>query len=167
MVKRKNKKSHLFFIKSFLAFCLLSMLLMAPCTAQESNNSLKEDEKENSNALKIKPEENIKVNKEFDEDGNLIRYDSIYTSYYSNIKGNPKMRDSIFQNFRKHLKEKKMIGNSMFEDFFFKDSLLNFDFYKDDFFEKRFHMNFNGMESMFKRMDSVKNHFFNGQFQSI
>ncbi|MCB4234259.1 hypothetical protein LDL59_01710 [Kaistella anthropi] len=50
------------------------------------------------------PIEDIKVNKEYDENGNLIRYDSTYTYYYSNIEGDEIAADSIFNNFRICLK---------------------------------------------------------------
>ncbi len=47
------------------------------------------------------PKEDIKVNKEYDENGYLIRYDSTYTYYYSNIEGDEIVADSIwfFVNF--------------------------------------------------------------------
>ena len=49
------------------------------------------------------PKENIRVNKEFDKNGNVIKYDSAYSYYYSNIKNNPVVADSIFNKFRNHL----------------------------------------------------------------
>lgn len=48
---------------------------------------------------KAEPETNIEVNKEFDENGNLIRYDSTYTSYYSSSNISPEMADSIMKQF--------------------------------------------------------------------
>ncbi len=62
------------------------------------------NDKTGSNKLdtinKIEPKTNIKVNKEYDENGNLIRYDSTYSYYYSNIEGDSLLRDSVFNKFR-------------------------------------------------------------------
>jgi hypothetical protein len=43
----------------------------------------------------IKPKVAIKVNRRFDEKGNLIGFDSTYTSYYSNISGDTAQMDSL------------------------------------------------------------------------
>lgn len=45
------------------------------------------------------PEEKIEVNKEFDEHGNLIRYDSIYSYSSSNFNMDAKAMDSIMKHF--------------------------------------------------------------------
>lgn len=44
---------------------------------------------------------------------------------------------------------------------FFVDSLSGYDFYKDDFFSKRFELNKDYFIQMFNEMDSIKNAFFN------
>jgi len=45
------------------------------------------------------PEEKIEVNKEFDERGNLIRYDSIYSYSSSNSNMDAKAMDSVMKHF--------------------------------------------------------------------
>ena len=42
------------------------------------------------------PQTSIKVDKKYDSKGNLIKYDSTYSYYYSNIKDNKNLEDSIF-----------------------------------------------------------------------
>ncbi len=112
----------------------------------------------------ILPEENIKVNKEFDKDGNLVRYDSTYTSFYSNIKNDTIKTDSIFNNFRSFFNHAYPFSNQFFfNDLFFQDSLLHYDFYKKDFFSKRFEKNMSKMNKLFHDMDSLKNDYYNKQ----
>ena len=62
---------------------LLLMFIIIGCNSQEK------DKKQTENNLKedsiVKPEEKWDVHKEYDEFGNLIKYDSIYSWSYSNI----------------------------------------------------------------------------------
>jgi hypothetical protein len=113
----------------------------------------------------IQPKEDIIVNKEYDKNGNLIRYDSTYTYYYSNIDGNKAEADSIFYKFRKMFDNLYPFSkNSYFDDLFFEDSLLRYDFYKKDFFRERFRQNWQRMDRLFWEMDSIRNKFFMEQF---
>jgi hypothetical protein len=112
------------------------------------------------------PQTNIKVDKEYDKDGNLIKYDSTYSYYYSNIKSDADMMDSILNNFKTHFNQRYFFSKDpFFNNFFFQDSLLIYDFYKKDFFVNRFRNNMMRMDSLFWGMDSVKNSFFNKQYQ--
>jgi hypothetical protein len=111
------------------------------------------------------PKENIIVNKEYDKNGNLIRYDSTYSYYYSNIDGNKVAGDSIFNNFRKMFDTQYPFSKKpYFNNLFFEDSLLHYDFYKKDFFHNRFMQNMKQMDRMFWEMDSIKNKYFMEQF---
>ena len=69
------------------------MLCFSSCNGQ-SGKEKKETADKNA------PKTDIKVNKEYDKDGNLIRYDSTYSSYYSNILNDTILGDSIFNNFK-------------------------------------------------------------------
>jgi hypothetical protein len=112
-----------------------------------------------------KPQTNIKVDKQYDSNGNLIKYDSSYSYYYSNIKDDKNVRDSIFSNFKNQFNQKFFFSTDpYFNDFFFQDSLLKYDFYKKDFFLNRFRNNIKMMDSLFWGMDSLKNSFFGKQF---
>jgi len=115
----------------------------------------------------ITPKTNIIVNKEYDDKGNLIRYDSTYSSYYSNIETNKHLGDSVFNNFKNYFNQSYVFSNQpYFNNFFFEDSLLKYDFYKRDFFSDRFQNNMDHMDKLFMEMDSLKNSFFYQQFQN-
>lgn len=112
------------------------------------------------------PQTNIKVDKKYDEDGNLVKYDSTYTYYYSNIEKDSTLTDSIFNNFKNIFNQHYFFStNPFFNDLFFQDSLLKYDFYTEDFFRNRFRNNMLRMDSLFWGMDSLKNKFFNQQFK--
>lgn len=130
------------------------------CNAQD-----KIGKNEKMNAVKNIPKEDIKVNKEYDDEGNLIKYDSTYTYYFSNTDKNQSLRDSIFEAFiNKFHRQYPFSDKTLFNDFFFQDSLLKYDFYKNDFFTERFRRNMEQSEKIFMEMDSIKNKFFIEQF---
>jgi hypothetical protein len=107
------------------------------------------------------------VNKEYDKNGNLIRYDSTYSAYYSNILNDSVRGDSIFKNFKSQFNQKYLFSQKpYFNDFFFQDSLLKYDFYKNAFFSNRFKNNMQQMDKLFLEMDSMKNYFFENQLQN-
>ncbi len=131
-------------------------------TIQSCNGQKKEPDTNSKNL----PQTNIKVNKEFDKNGNIVKYDSTYSSYYSNIKGDTVLRDSIFGNFKTHFNQKYFFSTQpYFNDFFFEDTLLGYDFYKKDFFYNRFRNNTRYMNNLFHEMDSIKNSYYNKQFK--
>ena len=77
-----------------------------------------------------------KVNKEFDENGNLIRYDSIY-SWSSNSKFDNLSitKDSLRKSFRsKFFKNFSEFENKGFQNMFSQDSLFSNHFFNDSFF---------------------------------
>lgn len=144
--------------KWIFMFIVIS-LIFAGCNEQNDTNET------NSVSSKNEPKENIKVNKEYDQNGNLIRYDSTYSYFYSNIEGDKIAEDSIYQNFRKMFKNTYPFSQKhYFDNMFFQDSLMKYDFYKDDFFANRFKQNMQHMDRLFWEMDSLKNHFFMEQF---
>jgi hypothetical protein len=82
------------------------------------------------------------------------------------IKGDTLLGDSIFNRFRNHFNQSYFFSEDpFFSDFFFEDSLLLYDFYKDDFFSNRFRRDMERMDSIFRGMDSIKNQFFEQQFK--
>lgn len=136
-------------------------LILSSCNGQK-----KQVENNNLSDAKKAPTEDIIVNKEFDEDGNLIKYDSTYTYFYSNIENDTIAEDSIFTDFKNMFNIRYPFSyKPYFHDFFFQDSLMKYDFYKKDFFTKRHRQNMEQTEKIFQEMDSIKNQFFNKQFQ--
>lgn len=68
------------------------------------------------------PKEDIKVNKEYDEQGNLIRFDSIYTYNWSSDTTlinslNPKDFNQFFGDHFSFFNDSSFIGKSFLEDF--------------------------------------------------
>ena len=149
-------------MKQIIFSLFLSLVVvLSSCKGQDNDKK--------TNSLETgKPKTDIKVNKEYDENGNLITYDSTYSYYYSNIENDSILRDSIFNNFRNHFnKTYKFSDEPFFNNFFFNDSLIMYDFYKNDFFEKRFRNNRDHINRLFYEMDSIKNLFFEKQFKEF
>jgi hypothetical protein len=108
-----------------------------------------------------KPKIDIKVNKRYDEKGNLIGFDSTYSSYYSNISGDTAQMDSLMGSFDRYFRrEHSTFFGRQFDPLFFNDSTRYPDFFHDDFFMKRYELNDLYMRDMMHRMDSIKNNFY-------
>jgi hypothetical protein len=143
--------------------------LFSSCNGQNQKN--KKDEKITSSIHQDepgKPKADIKVNKYYDKNGNLVAFDSTYTSYYSSRKGDKKLVDSLFKEFKPAFNEQfSFMNDPHFKSLFYNDSLLYNDFFHDNFFEKRFELNKNYMSDMMHQMDSVKNEFFKMQGKAM
>ena len=137
-------------LKLMPLFCLLFF----NCSGQD---------KQKTETNTIKPDENITVNKEYDEHGNLTRYDSIYSYSYSS--GN-KLNDSIKMQFQRHFNNHSFFNDSFFDDFFKRDSTTGL-FNHDNFFFDGFMNQDDEIKSMMKRMDSIQQLFFNQNQRSI
>jgi len=120
---------------------------------------------QNDTINKSKTKENylktdINVKKEYDEHGNLIRYDSSYSYYSSTINNDTILNDSILNEFKNHFNKRHLFfENQFFKDYLFQDSLFDSnpqmkDFIKE-FRNKRYQMN-----DFFREMDSIKIIFF-------
>ena len=145
-------------MKQIIFLLIIFSSLLTNCKGQ-NNKSVEE----NSNTHK--PKTNIIVNKEYDEDGNLIKYDSTYSYYYSNIENDTILRDSIFNQFKSQFDEKYIFSNDpFFNNFFYEDSTFYNEFFTEDFFSHRFRDNIEQMNKLFLEMDSLKNHYFLKQF---
>jgi len=145
----------------------IGIVALAISIILNSCNGQKKTEKTELLNDTITPKTNIIVNKEYDDKGNLLRYDSTYSSYYSNIVNDTLLGDSVFNNFKNYFNQSYGFSNQpYFNNFFFEDSLLKYDFYKRDFFSNRFENNMEQMDKLFMEMDSLKNSFFYQQFQN-
>lgn len=132
------------------------VLVLSGCNGQEKT---KVEEKKDEG---IEPKETSKVHKEYDEFGNLIRYDSIYSWSYSNIKGDSiKVNlDSIMNSFRNYFEESSPFEwNQDFSYFPKNDSLFMKDFFKEDYFFDHWKRQPLDFDEFLKRMDSTRNDF--------
>jgi hypothetical protein len=108
-----------------------------------------------------KPDVKIQVNRKYDEKGNLIGFDSTYSSFYSNVKGDTLQMDSLMSSFDAYFdRQHSRLFDQQFNKLFFNDSLAYPDFFRDDFFMKRYELNDRYLRRMMHRMDSIKNRFY-------
>lgn len=119
-------------------------------------NALAQDKQDKTTTDQVIPDENITVNKEYDEYGNLIKYDSIYSYSYSS---NGKLNDSLQKQLEQHFKQHSIFSDSFFNDFFNGTDFQSFN--SDDFFYQGFINQDERIKNMMKQMDSIHQLFFN------
>ncbi len=158
-------------MKRITLFLLIPFLLTG-CEAQTGEKAKKENPVISENLIpqNVKPKVDIKVNKKYDEEGNLIGYDSTYTWSYSTIHGDSTFvnADSVYSEFSP-LFNRQFPGfdNSFKNGFFDMDSLFYNDFLSPDYFYKRWHKELIEQENEFRRMDSLKNEFFKNRYPGL
>ena len=124
---------------------VLSALLTMSCSSQENKTEDNAQMKGNEEQLTETPKGSWKINKEFDEDGNLIRYDSIY-SWSSNTDLDDLAtldKDSVLQSMQSRFyRSFSDFNREGYPAFFSEDSLFTKQFFTDDFFESEFGQDF-------------------------
>ncbi|OFY87416.1 MAG: hypothetical protein A3F72_04240 [Bacteroidetes bacterium RIFCSPLOWO2_12_FULL_35_15] len=153
-------------MKKVIYYLFFVMILYYACNGagQTKKNKKKETSVSTHKEQKGNPKVNIKVNKRYDSKGNLIAFDSTYSSYYSNRVGEKKLMDSLFHEFKPMISQEfPLMKDKRFNELFFTDTLLYNDFFHDDFFSKRYELNEKFMKNMMFQMDSIKNEFFKNQ----
>ncbi len=139
---------------------ILMILAFTGCKGQEKEkDEISKDEKQE---IAQEPKGQWEVHKEYDDLGNLIKYDSIYTYAYSNIKGDSiKINlDSIMDSFRGYFEDRMSFDWKRDFSYFPKtDSLFMKDFFKEDYFLNNWQEHHSDIENMMKKMDSVRNAF--------
>ena len=110
------------------------------------------------------PKGSWEVNKEFDEEGNLIRYDSIYSwSSGENLDELASFdRDSVLQSMQS--KFYRSFSNFDFDqegfgNLFEEDSLFTKRFFGNDFFDSDFGKDFMDIDKMHERMQAMQKRF--------
>ncbi|MDN3677797.1 hypothetical protein QWY90_10795 [Flavobacterium paronense] len=153
-------------MKRIISILLATALVCTSCQGQEHKKEKKE--KVTSQSANEKPKVEIKVNKKYDKQGNLIAYDSTYTSFYANRKGDKVLMDSLFREFKPIFnKQFPLMKDENFNQLFYSDTLLYNDFFHDDFFRKRMELNQEYMRKMMQQMDSIKNAYFKKQGKEL
>ncbi|MTE26681.1 hypothetical protein [Winogradskyella ouciana] len=158
-------------MKKVMLFLFVAILATS-CNAQNSETPkdkiVKSETSQDSNA---KPKGSWKVNKEVDENGNIIRYDSIYSwSSSDNLKGMD--NDSIFNEMQSMMRKRFSMFQSQNGNGFMKhDSIMkqffSDDIFKEDFFSGGLNSNFPNMDDMMKRMEAMRQQFFNDNHRYI
>ena len=146
-----------------IAILLMAAILNIGCNAQESKKEEELTKNEDSVAeIGEQPKGTWKVDKEFDENGNLIRYDSIYSWSSQSELGELSLldRDSILQSMQsKFYRNFSRFNNQGFNDVFSSDSLFTHRFFDDDFFTSEFGEDFMDIDKMHKRMEAIQKEF--------
>lgn len=151
-------------MKKVMLFLLVAILATS-CNAQNSEQEISKSEKRIDSLNS--PRGSWKVNKEVDENGNIIRYDSIYSwSSWGNLK--PIEADSIFSNMQKHFSMFQSQGIDAFAE---HDSIMKQFFadevFKDDFFTNGLSSGMLNIDDMIKRMEAMRQQFFNDEHRYI
>ena len=140
-------------MKKYILLFMVSLLSVS-CNGQK-NETKKAETKESEGNVVEQPKGTWKVDKEFDENGNLIRYDSIYSWSSNNKFDNLSSvdRDSLMQSFKsRFFTNYSEFENQGFEDVFSQDSLFSKRFFNDDFFGSDFGNDFMDIDKIRQKM---------------
>ncbi len=147
--------------KNFIFMVMLAYLSSALTLAL--NNNTVNDTILIDTLNKIDPKIDIKVDKEYDDQGNIIRYDSSYSYYYLDSENVPHhyffTPDSLFNEIFPFYYDS--LNKSHHHPF--DDDLFNEDFFNDPFFRGFQYKDYDYNELM-ERMDSLRNEFFKQYF---
>lgn len=141
---------------------LMTAILTTGCNSQENKNN--EEFEKVDEGITEAPKGNWKVNREFDEVGNLIRYDSIYSwssgddldklATFDRDSTLKSMQSRFYKNFSQFDFDKEGFG-----DLFAEDSLFTQQFFNDDFFGNEFGKDFMDIDKMHERMEAMQKRF--------
>lgn len=152
-----------FNIKRF-ALTLIVPLFMTSCTYSQNN---KKEQSASGNQPKIK----IKVNKQYDDKGNVIGYDSIYSYSYSDSLNSDNHDTTVLHSF--NFPNGQIPGNFNYhfnlDSIFKNDPFLNGDgFNNDPFSDFNFNTNpFDHMDKMMQQMDSIQKQMQQGMWHNF
>lgn len=147
-------------IHSRFLFTLMLLLSLSAC--HEKTNG--QEQAETKPTITVpdnthKPDVKIQVNKRYDDKGNLIGFDSLYSSYYSSVPDDT--LDSLHHGFEAYFSQKhSAFFNNRMNSLFFSDTLSYPDFFHDDFFQQHLRLNDAYMKDMMRQMDSIKNAYY-------
>lgn len=146
------------------AVILMTFIMLSSCNEQSKGQISGQEKKDRSVAgadSLNKPKVNIKVNRHYDDKGNMIGFDSTYSSFYSNVQGDTFKMDSLMNSFDRYFnRSHPTFFRNEFNTLFFNDSTRYPDFFHHDFFMKRYELNDHYFRGMMQRMDSIKNEFY-------
>jgi hypothetical protein len=152
--------------KVFLLCCLTLFACNKKKIAENASSQSRSEDKDYMDTSS-NPKVDVKVNRQYDTSGNLIRFDSTYSYFYESpgLKNARIRGDSVYSQFkniyRGHLLDSM---NSEINNIFFNDSLFKYDFFNEDYFSQRFMLNEKRFEQMFREMDSIKRNILSHEF---
>ncbi len=145
-------------MKAKILILVLILSGMFSCQSQEK--------KDRETALKTdkeitKPKGSWKVNREYDENGNLVGYDSTYTYSYNSVDGDTissENMDEVITHFQQFLNQNGMSDQSALMQSFFNDSIPeNAHFFHGDLFSN--HFKSGSIPQQIREMDSLHQQF--------
>ncbi len=110
----------------------------------------------------INPQTKTKVNKQLDSKGNIVKFDSTYSYYYTSkgVDSSKVKLDTIIKEFKSFYSYNIAFGfNKRMNDIFLADTLFKYDFLNHDYFIKRFELNAIKLKELFREMDSLKSNY--------
>lgn len=139
---------------------MLAVLSFTACKGQDKEvskdiKSVEINEKITQNPPKGKWE----VHKELDEDGKIVRYDSIYS--WSSSESNSEMSsmniDSLMRSHQSYIRKRfSAMENQNFPYLFQKDSLFSKVFFEEDLFMNHFGKDFPEIDKLNERMGKMR-----------
>ncbi|AUC77093.1 hypothetical protein [Olleya sp. Bg11-27] len=129
-------------------------LLSVSCNGQKSD-TINTGIQDNKNKVVTQPKGTWKVDKAFDKEGNLIKYDSIYSwtsrgdlNTLSHVE-----KDSILRSLKSRLFTAfSDFENDGFDAVFSEDSLFSKQYFTDDFFGSEFGQDYMDIEKITQKM---------------
>lgn len=153
---------------------ITAFFLVIDITIGFSTNLIKPDsgktKKSEDDTLKSNPKVDIRVNKEYDDNGNIIRYDSTYSYIYTYPDGSKETlnADSLFKSFQPYFFDRSFeIMRDPFRDFFDKDTFYEKHFFEQNYFMQQFEREKFRFDEMIKKMDSLRNRFLKQTYPNI
>jgi hypothetical protein len=160
-------KDLFFWLRNRFGLLIILALILSSChektNGQTSANAEKDQVAAAQDSLN-KPKVSIQVNRRYDDKGNMIGFDSTYSSFYSNAGRDTASMDSLMHRFDSYFnRQHSTFFRNEFNPLFFNDSLRYPDFFHHDFFLRRYELNDPYLRGMMQRMDSIKNQFYEEQ----
>jgi Ni/Co efflux regulator RcnB len=146
---------------------LIVLLAFFACNSQEKEKQEEKIGKQEETT--IKPKEKWNVHREYDEEGNLIKYDSTYVWSYSNKFGDSlKVNlDSVMDSFKGYFEKSPFIFGEEFYYFPKIDSMLERDFFREDYYFENWIRDRAQFEDKMRQIDSLRNQFLKEQYPGL
>ena len=133
---------------------LATMLNLSACNGQDSVSN----ENASSSDPIDPPKVDVRVNKEYDDQGNLIRFDSTYSAIYEGRTPDKAFLDSVFKDFQPYFDlHHPWLEGRMSDDLFLRNGIIFEDFFHDDSFRRHLERDRTYFDDLIQRMDSSKN----------
>lgn len=150
--------------------CVLLSCLSFSCSSQGEQADKIVTTEDNKKEL-TEPKGSWRVNKEYDADGNIIKFDSIYT-WSSSTMPRDLDSDSIFKEMQSMMQKRfSMRSPSGIHGFEANDSInsqfVPRAFFEDDFFSDGSPFGGFQRDAMMERMEAIRRQFFNDQSRYI